>query len=136
MKTMDLYREEREAGPWRIEPLTVLRSLVLDAWQPPPPAIVAIDGRSSSGKTTLAEKFRRVTEGAAVVHTDDIPLLADMAFSYIDWNWPEAGVRHLLQPCLLHPRHGVSSPREELSIPDWVRAMFAFGEKNRPQRHP
>jgi hypothetical protein len=89
---MDLYPEEREAGPWRIEPLTVLRSLVLGAWQPPPPAIVAIDGRSSSGKTSLADKVRRVTEGAEVVHTDDI------AWHHSVFDWANLLVEGVLMP--------------------------------------
>ncbi len=92
MKTMDLYPEEREAGPWRVEPLTVLRSLVLGAWEPPPPAIVAIDGRSSSGQTTLAEKVRRVTEGAAVVHTDDV------AWHHSVFDWADLLVEGVLIP--------------------------------------
>lgn len=36
------------------------------------PVVVAIDGRSSSGKTTLAQRMASVTQRAAVVHTDDV----------------------------------------------------------------
>ena len=36
------------------------------------PVVLAIDGRSSSGKTTLAARLRNVIERSAVVHTDDI----------------------------------------------------------------
>jgi uridine kinase len=36
------------------------------------PAIVALDGRSSSGKTTLAHRLEQAVPGAVTVHTDDI----------------------------------------------------------------
>ena len=36
------------------------------------PLVLAVDGRSSSGKTTLAARLQDVVEGSAVVHTDDI----------------------------------------------------------------
>lgn len=41
--------------------------------------MVAIDGRSSSGKTTLAHRMAGATQRAAVVHTDDV------AWSRFDW---------------------------------------------------
>ena len=73
---MQLAPEEPEAAPWRVkrlravvETLTVLganrrsgeRSVVL-----------AVDGRSSSGKTTLAARMQAAVPGSVVVHTDDI----------------------------------------------------------------
>jgi len=36
------------------------------------PVVLAVDGRSSSGKTTLAGRLEDVIPGSAVVHTDDI----------------------------------------------------------------
>lgn len=36
------------------------------------PRVVALDGRSGSGKTALAERVRTAVPGAEVVHTDDI----------------------------------------------------------------
>jgi len=36
------------------------------------PLALAVDGRSSSGKATLAARLQDVAEGPAVVHTDDI----------------------------------------------------------------
>jgi hypothetical protein len=36
------------------------------------PRIVAVDGRSGSGKTAFAERLRTAIPGAQVVHTDDI----------------------------------------------------------------
>jgi hypothetical protein len=71
---LQLAPDEPEAGPWRAESLTVAAATVL---QPGPgaghrPVILAVDGRSSSGKTTLAGRLREVVAGTAVVHTDDI----------------------------------------------------------------
>jgi hypothetical protein len=39
---------------------------------PRKPAVVAVDGRSSRGKTTLAARLAAAVPGACVVHTDDI----------------------------------------------------------------
>jgi hypothetical protein len=36
------------------------------------PVVLAVDGRSSSGKTTLAARLRDAVAGSAVVHTDGI----------------------------------------------------------------
>lgn len=43
--------------------------------------IIAIDGRSASGKSTLAEDLRAAIPGSAVVHTDDVAWY----FSMFDW---------------------------------------------------
>jgi len=49
-------------------------ALVLDAARASArrPLVVAIDGRSSSGKTTLAARLQEAVDGATTVHTDDI----------------------------------------------------------------
>jgi hypothetical protein len=36
------------------------------------PAVLAVDGRSNNGKTTLAARIRAMVTGSVVVHTDDI----------------------------------------------------------------
>jgi hypothetical protein len=67
---------EPEAGPWRAEPLsTVIEALT----RPVPggavrgsPVVLAVDGRSNAGKTTLAARIGGAVPGSAVVHTDDI----------------------------------------------------------------
>ena len=73
---LQLAPGEPEAGPWRAELLTTvaadLRQLGRDGGADRRPVIVAVDGRSSSGKTTLAGRLADVIPGSAVVHTDDI----------------------------------------------------------------
>ena len=71
-----LAPDEPEAGPWRAELLTVVAATVMGLGQGSGsgrrPVVLAVDGRSSSGKTTLAARLRQVVTGSAVVHTDDV----------------------------------------------------------------
>ena len=73
---LQLAPDEPEAGPWRAESLTVAAATVMQPGQGKGaghrPVVLAVDGRSSSGKTTLAGRLRDVIAGSAVVHTDDI----------------------------------------------------------------
>jgi hypothetical protein len=74
--TLQLAPDEPEAGPWRAEPLTAAAATVMQPGHGKGagrrPFVLAVDGRSSSGKTTLAGRLRDVMAGSAVVHTDDI----------------------------------------------------------------
>jgi hypothetical protein len=67
---------EPEAGPWRAERLTVVAATVMRPGHGKSaghrPVVLAVDGRSSSGKTTLAARLQDSVAGSAVVHTDDI----------------------------------------------------------------
>jgi uridine kinase len=56
------------------------------------PAIVAIDGHSASGKTTLASHVVDATPGASVVHTDDI------AWYHSVFDWVDLLVDGVLAP--------------------------------------
>jgi hypothetical protein len=69
---VDLREEEPHAGAWRILSLAALARHLLDSGPRGRPAIVGIDGRSSSGKTTLASRLAGAVERSFVVHTDDI----------------------------------------------------------------
>ncbi|MDQ6921996.1 MAG: hypothetical protein M3170_10385 [Candidatus Dormibacteraeota bacterium] len=71
---MRLGEGEPAAGPWRVAPLGELRARVLAATAAARkrPPIVAVDGRSSSGKTSLARRLTEAVPGAHTVHTDDI----------------------------------------------------------------
>ena len=71
---MVLGEAEPEAGPWRIASLPDVVWVLLGRGRAVDgrPRIVAVDGRSASGKTTFAERLRAAVPGAAVVHTDDI----------------------------------------------------------------
>jgi predicted kinase len=59
---------------WRVattdEILTRVRRAVGEPAGRPP--VLAVDGRSSSGKSTFAGRLAQIWDGAAVVHTDDI----------------------------------------------------------------
>ena len=111
--------------------LALVRSL------PRRPSIVAVDGRSSSGKTTVAAGIAAAVAGSCVVHTDDIAwrhavldwdgLLADgvlrpvrsgRAVSYRPPAWGvhgRAGSIDVPAPCALLLVEGVGSGRRELS---------------------
>jgi hypothetical protein len=67
---------EPGAGPWRAEPLAAIAATVMRLGPATAaaqrPVVLAVDGRSSGGKTTLAGRLQEVVVGSAVVHTDDI----------------------------------------------------------------
>jgi ABC-type dipeptide/oligopeptide/nickel transport system ATPase component len=67
-----LHTMESAAGPWRVEPIQRLIARLLPQWPPGRPALLAIDGRSSSGKSTLATRIASIVARSAAVHTDDI----------------------------------------------------------------
>jgi hypothetical protein len=69
-----LAPEEPEAGPWRAERLAVVAATVMRHGKGADhrPIVLAVDGRSSSGKTKLAARLQDVVTGSAVVHTDNI----------------------------------------------------------------
>jgi chloramphenicol 3-O-phosphotransferase len=75
---LQLVSEEPEGGPWRVVPLTVVVEALLRlgggraAGRKRQGVVLAVDGRSSSGKTTLAARLQDAIAGSAVVHTDDI----------------------------------------------------------------
>jgi hypothetical protein len=71
---MQLADGEPEAAPWRVVPfrafvdrLATVAGEVIDR-----PTMIAVDGRSSSGKTTLARRLAAAHPKPVVVHTDDI----------------------------------------------------------------
>ncbi len=72
--TMHLPDGEPEAGPWRVEPVRAVRRMLTEAAGSPTghPRVIAVDGRSSSGKTSLAGRLAGRDEKTHVVHTDDI----------------------------------------------------------------
>jgi len=90
-----LAHGEPEAGPWRAEQLA---SVAATAMLPGRgrgvgrPLVLAVDGRSSSGKTTLAARLQDVVEGSAVVHTDDI------AWWHSRFGWADLLVDGILTP--------------------------------------
>jgi hypothetical protein len=93
---MQLAPEEPEAGPWRAEPLgTVIETLSQpgrrrDAARRP--VVLAVDGRSNNGKTTLAVRIRQAVPGSAIVHTDDI------AWWHSRFGWADLLIDGILKP--------------------------------------
>jgi uridine kinase len=85
---------EPVAGPWRVERLDVFARSLLDVTGDPPsrPRILAVDGRSASGKTTLADRLCQVLPGAAVVHTDDV------AWNHSRFGWDDLMLAGILAP--------------------------------------
>jgi hypothetical protein len=72
--TMTLPDGEPEAGHWRIEPISAVVRLLTEAAgaRASRTRVIAVDGRSSSGKTTLAGRLAGSIENSHVVHTDDV----------------------------------------------------------------
>jgi hypothetical protein len=92
--TMTLPVGEPEAGPWRVEPVSAVIRLLADAAGSPTtgPRIIVVDGRSSSGKTTLAGRLAACDENAHVVHTDDI------AWRHSIFGWADLLTEQILRP--------------------------------------
>lgn len=54
--------------------------------------VLAVDGRSNAGKTTLAARICRDAPGSAVVHTDDI------AWNHSRFGWADLLIEGILEP--------------------------------------
>jgi hypothetical protein len=93
---LQLPPEEPEAGPWHTEPLAVLIQ-ALTQREPGGivsrrPVIVAVDGRSNSGKTSLAARIAQPVSGSVVIHTDDI------AWAHSRFSWDDLLIDGILVP--------------------------------------
>ncbi len=106
---LQLAPEEPEAGPWRVELLSTVIEMTVrlgpDRATSGRPLVLAIDGRSNVGKTTLAARICRAVPGSAVVHTDDI------AWEHSRFGWAGLLIEGILEPA--HRGRAVSfrSPR-------------------------
>ena len=95
MKSMalQLAPEEPEAGPWRAVLLsTVVNAVTRRRPDLGRPAVLAIDGRSNNGKTTLAARIRELVPGSVVIHTDDI------AWAHSRFGWADLLIDGILVP--------------------------------------
>jgi uridine kinase len=94
---MKLGPGEPPVGPWRVMPMSEFIRLVIDIGQGPRdrPWIVAVDGRSGSGKSTIAEALHRSLSTSAVVHTDDI------AWHHSFFDWSDLLIEGILKPLRL-----------------------------------
>jgi hypothetical protein len=85
---------EPAAGPWQVVSLGELVRML----RPPEggpggrPWVLAVDGRSGSGKTSLADRIQGVVKASAVVHTDDI------AWSQAMFDWADLLAGGVLEP--------------------------------------
>jgi len=91
-----LALEEPEAGPWRVELLSTVVNAVVRRGpgrsNSGRPAVLAIDGRSNSGKTTLAARIREMVPGSVVIHTDHI------AWEHSRFGWADLLIDGILIP--------------------------------------
>ena len=90
-----LFPEEPEAGPWRTERLAAIAATMMRRYGTGAdhrPVVLAVDGRSSSGKTTMAARLQDVVAGSAVVHTDDI------AWWHSRFGWADLLIGGVLAP--------------------------------------
>lgn len=93
---MQLAWEEPEAGPWRAELLTAVIEALIGR-EPGGvvsgrPVVLAVDGRSNAGKTTLAARICAAVPGSVVVHTDDI------AWEHSRFGWSDLLIDGILGP--------------------------------------
>jgi hypothetical protein len=94
--SLQLAPEEPEAVPWRVAPLSTVIEAVTRGVHGKVvtgrPVVLAIDGRSNNGKTTLALRIIRAVPGAVVVHTDDI------AWEHSRFGWADLLADGILLP--------------------------------------
>lgn len=99
---LQLAPEEPEAG--RAELLSTLVEAITRRGPgnatPGRPVVLAVDGRSNAGKTTLAARICRAVPGSAVVHTDDI------AWEHSRFGWAGLLIEGILEP--VHQGRAVS----------------------------
>jgi hypothetical protein len=93
---LHLAPEEPAAGPWRAELLSVVIDAVMGrgpdrsgSWRP---AVLAVDGRSNNGKTTVAARIGDMVPGSVVIHTDDI------AWEHSRFGWADLLIDGILAP--------------------------------------
>ena len=95
---LQLAPEEPEAGPWRVELLSTVVNAVTrrrpGQSSSGRPAVLAIDGRSNNGKSTLAARISDLVPGSVVIHTDDVA-----------WEHSRFGWAGLLMDGILAPVH-------------------------------
>lgn len=93
---LQLAPEKPEAGPWHTELLTVVADSLIQLGSTRTAGdravVLAVDGRSSSGKTMVAARLQETVAGSAVVHTDDI------AWWHSRFGWADLLIEGVLMP--------------------------------------
>jgi len=130
---LHLAPEEPEAGPWRAEQLTVLVQALTQRGSggivSGRPVIVAIDGRSNSGKTSLAARIAQAVPGSVVIHTDSI------AWAHSRFDWAHLLIDGILVPvhrseavCYRPPRWVEHGRDGSLDVPPGCRLLIIEGD--------
>ncbi|MEP6797423.1 MAG: hypothetical protein ABI890_04705, partial [Lapillicoccus sp.] len=90
---------EPELGPWTLRSVAQVAEEVLAcaraaraASSRRGPLVVAVDGRSASGKSTLGAALQGAIEGSSLVHTDDV------AWEHSFFDWHQLLVSGVLRP--------------------------------------
>ncbi|WP_258873269.1 uridine kinase [Streptomyces sp. M7] len=93
-RQMHLHPGEIEAVDWQVVTVHAALRQLRDASPDVTgrPRVIAIDGRGGAGKTTLAERLRKVAPNSAIVHTDDV------AWNHSYFGWGAVLVENILQP--------------------------------------
>jgi len=86
-----LYAEEPEARSWELVDNAELAVRVRALLPAGKPALILVDGRSGSGKSTFAERLARLLD-AALVHSDDI------AWHHDPIHWDDLLVNGVIMP--------------------------------------
>jgi hypothetical protein len=90
---VDLPDGEPRFGPWAVRRIDVLLHEMFGAPGPSTaPLLLAVDGRSGGGKTTVAQRIIGRVQGAAVVHSDDI------AWYHAMFDWSALMADGVLEP--------------------------------------
>lgn len=130
---MQLPPEEPYFGPWQVAPVQAFVRL-LEETLPKTGGlkVIAVDGRSAGGKTTLASLLGRAIAGSAIVHTDDLPSSGNWsgtdlysscssdARSFFDWT--ERLLKNVLKPA----RAGFAVKYRPDAWEDWSREKGAI----------
>ena len=131
---MNLPPEEPHFGPWQVVAVKTFVQAIQAKFPKDRPGIVAVDGRSANGKSTLAALVSREVPGSVVVHTDDLPSSATWTGrdSYSPpvnalpsfYDWTERARENILKPA----RAGQAVAYRPPAWTDWLRAEGAFIE--------
>ena len=94
IETNLLGQGEPPLGPWRVERLANVVDLVRKHVGTPDgrAPVLAVDGRSSSGKTSLARRIQQAIPGATTIHTDDV------AWWHSCFDWADLLAGGVLEP--------------------------------------
>ncbi|MEM6430507.1 MAG: hypothetical protein AAF708_14795, partial [Deinococcota bacterium] len=96
LKSMNLYSEELNFAPWKHIALhNFVADLIMERSRTGV-FVIAIDGRSGGGKSTMASVLAGFLPDALVIHTDDI------AWHHSFFDWQDVLIEHVLKPLSAH----------------------------------